>query len=113
MNLPNNPWGDYKRQNPANAANLSAAFFQLLFVVVSIGCAYYALKCKPFQTMSAHLSNQEYLAPAHPVSRHNKKDEQILQRVNKVAPLASMQQVLTNGVETKRKIAASRRVNGS
>jgi hypothetical protein len=50
--LPKNPWSEYKRQKPASAESLATAFLHVCFVVIMIGFTYYALKCKPFQTVS-------------------------------------------------------------
>lgn len=97
MNLPNeNPWGVYKRQIPIDG--IISLVLQVLFVVVIIGCAYYALKCKPFQSVS--------FEPAHPVARHNRPDEGLLSRVKRVAPLVHIS--LTAGAATHKKLVASR-----
>lgn len=52
MNLPNNPWSEYKSQNPASAASIKNLFFRACFVVITIGFTIYALKCVPFQSTS-------------------------------------------------------------
>ena len=111
MTLPRNPWGEYKRQNPASAASISTLFFQVCFVAFAIAFTYYALKMKPFQTM-ASIPSTVSMEPAHPVSRHNASDERLLNRANKVAPLANIpslpNQISLTGI-AKKKIAVSRR----
>lgn len=84
-----NPWGEYKRRKPANAALISSLSVQGVFVLIIVACAYYALKCKPFQSFS--LTQAAAVMPAenaHPVTRHNAADEKLLKRVAKVAPIA-------------------------
>lgn len=96
MNLPKNPWGEYKRQKPENAAKIASACSQGLFIIIMIGCAYYALKMKPFQPIAMAPENvvTAVAQPAHPVTRQNSSDESLLRRANRVAPLATMPQLI-------------------
>jgi len=89
-----NPWGDYKRRKPENAARIAAACSQAFFVIIVIGCAYYALKMKPFQAVSMAPSSPVAVVHAHPITRRNFADEKLLNRAQRVAPLAQIPQVI-------------------
>lgn len=88
-----NPWGEYKRRSPANAAVIGSACLKLAFILLSAAFAFYALKCKPFQSMSMTAAPLAELAvkEADPLNRHQKADEGILRGAAPVAPLAVIQ----------------------
>jgi hypothetical protein len=58
-----NPWSEYKRQNPASAASIGQAGLHVLFVIFMVGFTYYALGCKPFQSVS--FGGQPVVLPEH------------------------------------------------
>lgn len=100
MNLPNNPWGEYKRQNPTNAASISTVFFQICFVAMAVGFTYYALKWIPFQTMAE--------TPGIEAAQTNNRGEAIINQTSRVAPLATLTPFPANISLTKKKIATTR-----
>jgi hypothetical protein len=50
--LAKNPWGEFKRRHPADAENIASLSLQTVSIIVVIVCAYYALKYKPFHSVS-------------------------------------------------------------
>lgn len=115
MNLPKNPWGEYKRQKPENAAKIASACSQGLFIIIMIGFAYYALKMKPFQPIAVAPETviSTVSQPAHPISRRNGADEDLLRRANKVVPLVSLPQVIhiqkfSKNAASKKELASKR-----
>jgi len=86
MSSGQNPWGNYPRRTTANYKQiLLTAFVHGICIAAFLACAYYALKCKPFQNMPS-ISNE----PAHPVLRHNEADERLLNQGRRVSPIVKM-----------------------
>jgi hypothetical protein len=78
MSLPTtNFWGEFRRRHPAAADNIAGLCLQIVAIIVVIICAYYALSCKPFQSVSllpaanADASHNELLAHRHRYGFHS------------------------------------------
>lgn len=83
MSSAQNPWGEYPRRNTANYKQVAMSFcLHGLCIIVALGCTYYALKCKPFQSMPSISAEA-----AHPIARHNLKDEGLLKHARRIAPI--------------------------